>query len=319
MNSPCLQVAVMPENTLRHTPGMVPHISVCICTYKRPQLLRMLLEKLAEQETAGLFSYSAVVVDNDQQQSAAAVVQEFSIASPMAAMYCLEAQQGISLARNKAIASADGDYVAFIDDDEFPSPTWLLTLFRTLQERKVDGVLGPVYPHFGEAAPKWVQKGGFYDRPSYPTGSVIDGQKGRTGNVLLTRKLFESGEPPFRPEFRTGEDQDFFTRMIANGHTFIWCHEAVAFETVPPVRWNRAFMARRAALQGGNSVLHRQGRLRSIVRSVVALPAYVVAAPFAFVLGQSRFMKLLLKLCYHAGRLSAAAGIDLVKEKYITE
>lgn len=308
--------AVLPTPTSVLAP--VPHISVCICTYKRPHLLLLLLEELAKQESAGLFTYSAVVVDNDREQSAAAAVQEFTSRSEMPVTYCVEREQGISLARNKAIANATGNFIAFIDDDEFPTSNWLLTLFQTLHQHGVDGVLGPVNPHFAASAPRWVRQGGFYDRPSYPTGMVIDGSKGRTGNVLLTRKLFDLSEAAFRAEFRTGEDQDFFGRMIASGHTFIWCHEAVAFETIPPIRWKRTFMIRRAALQGSNSVL-RDNSVRFIAKSVVAVAAYAIALPFALLMGQSRFMKLFLKLCYHAGRLLAVAGIDPVKEKYITE
>jgi len=46
------------------------HISVCICTFKRPQLLKRALEKLGHQRTEDLFSYSVVIVDNDRAESA---------------------------------------------------------------------------------------------------------------------------------------------------------------------------------------------------------------------------------------------------------
>src|SRR5947199_8829379 len=54
-----------------------PHISVCICTYKRPALLRRLLEELGRQETGGLFTFSIIVADNDASRSADAVVSRF--------------------------------------------------------------------------------------------------------------------------------------------------------------------------------------------------------------------------------------------------
>ena len=50
------------------------HISVCICTYKRPQLLKRLLGELQVLETGGLFTFSIVVADNDQGDSAKGVV-----------------------------------------------------------------------------------------------------------------------------------------------------------------------------------------------------------------------------------------------------
>ena len=120
---------------------------------------------------------------------------------------------------------------------------------QALNEFKVDGVLGP-NRCFDETPPKWVIEGNFYQRATYATGLVIDWRKGRTGNVLLKGDLFAGDARPFRPEFRQGEDQDFFHRMIEKGHRFIWCNEAVAYEVVPPIRWNRRFMLRRALLPG---------------------------------------------------------------------
>lgn len=297
----------------------VHHISVCVCTYKRPELLKRLLEELRGQDTGGLFTYSIVVVDNDHSRSAEAVVGDFTVSSGIPIKYCIEPRQNIALARNKAIDNVDGDLVAFIDDDEFPIKSWLLTLFEALNKYGVDGVLGPVKPHFEDQPPQWVVKGKFYDRPSYPTGFVIDWRKGRTGNVLLKRQLFSEGMQPFNPQFRTGEDQDFFRRLIEKGHAFIWCHEAMAYEVVPAARWDCSFMVRRAILQGAVSMLHPTFGARDIAISMIAVPAWALALPFAFVLGHGRFMSPLVRLFHHIGRLLALLGINPVSEPYVTK
>jgi succinoglycan biosynthesis protein ExoM len=299
--------------------GTKKHISVCICTYKRPEFLRRLLNDLTRQDTGGAFTYSIVVVDNDRLRSAQTVVSDFAADSTAPVIYCHEPRQNIALARNKAIENANGDFIAFIDDDEFPSKYWLATLFEVCNKYNVDGVLGPVKPQFDENAPEWVVKGKFYDRPTYPTGLVIDGKKGRTGNVLLKKRIFPAGEPPFRPEFLTGEDQDFFRRMIERGHVFIWCDEAVAYEVVPPVRWKRSFMLRRALLCGRAAVIHPAFGALDIAKSVIAVPAYILALPFVLVLGHHRFMSLLVKLFDHLGKLFALLGISPVEEQYVTD
>jgi succinoglycan biosynthesis protein ExoM len=294
------------------------HISVCICTYKRPHLLERLLNELRRQQTEDLFTYSVVIVDNDQAQSAKGVVSKFASDSTVSVKYCVEPQQNIALARNLAVENTDGDFVAFIDDDEFPSKCWLITLFHALNEYSVDGVLGPVLPHFDDEPPQWVVKGKFYERPTYPTGFRIDWRKGRTGNVLLKRHIF-SADPWFRPEFRTGEDQDFFRRAIEKGHVFIWCNEALAHEVVAPTRWKRKFMLRRALLRGSNSLLHPTFGALDVAKSIVAVPVYFVALPFAFILGHHRFMDVLIRLCDHLGKLLACLGINPVREPYVTE
>ena len=126
------------------------HIGVCVCTYKRPELLRRLLTELAGQETGGLFTYSVVVVDNDRLRSAEAVVQDFAASSTLSVTYDVEPLQNICLARNRAIANAAGDFIVFIDDDEFPEKQWLLMLYQAAERDDVDGVLGPVKSHFDE-------------------------------------------------------------------------------------------------------------------------------------------------------------------------
>ena len=296
-----------------------PHISVCICTYKRPQLLRRLLDELALQETNGLFTYSIVITDNDQTRSAESIVSDFAAGSTIPVLYFVEPRQNIALARNMAVENASGEFVAFIDDDEFPSKRWLLALFEACGAHDVDGVLGPVRRHFDEQPPKWIARGNFYERPIRPTGTVLNRTEGRTGNVLLKRRVFVAGQQPFSPEFRCGSDQDFFRRLIDKGHVFIWCAEAVAYEVVPPLRWKRAFMLKRAFFRGALNPLHPTFGGRDITRSVIAVPAYTVALPFALLLGQHRFMDILVRLFHHLGKLLALAGINPIKDQYITQ
>ena len=56
----------------------IPHITVCIRTFKRPRLLKCCWMSQAGQQTDGLFSYSIVVADYDSGESARQVVAEFA-------------------------------------------------------------------------------------------------------------------------------------------------------------------------------------------------------------------------------------------------
>lgn len=294
------------------------HISVCICTYKRSVLLKRLLQTLENQETDSRFTFSIVVADNDGEKSAEALVSAFAAGTTIPVVYCVQPKQNISLTRNKAIENATGDFIAFIDDDEFPTDRWLLTLLEACDRYSADGVIGPVKCHFDEEPPMWVIKGKFHERPTYPTGFVIDWTKGRTGNVLLRKRIFDGGEA-FSPEFHRAGDQDFFRRMIAKGHVFVWCDEAVAYEVVPPVRWTRSFMLKRALLRGTIGMQHPTTRLRRIAKAVIAVPVYTIALPFSAALGHHRFMKLLIRLCDHSASLLTFVGIKPVRSQLITD
>ncbi len=278
-----------------------------------------LIRELKKQKTDGLFSYSVVVADNDPEQSAAGVVAELQTETPFEIKYAAEPNRGIAHARNRVIANATGDYLAFIDDDEFPSPVWLWTLYKTCGEYRTDGVFGPVKRHFDVAPPGWMLRSKFYDRRVNPTGTPVEWQEARTGNVLVKRSVIGDDPAPFRTEFRVGEDQDFFRRKMEEGRKFVWCAEAEAFETVPPMRWKRSYLIKKALLRGSSAALQPSCGFNSIVRSIIAVPLYVLALPFALLMGQHRFMTILVSMCDHLGKLLALVGIQPIKGAYVSE
>jgi glycosyltransferase involved in cell wall biosynthesis len=273
------------------------------------------LERLKNQRTDGLFTYSVVVADNDAACSAKKAATN-AAEGKLQITYCVEPQQNIALARNRALAHAEGDFVAFIDDDEFPIQEWLCNLFKTCQEHGVDGVLGPVKPHFESEPPRWVKDGHFFERPTYVTGHKLGWGQSRTGNVLFRKNILIEEEPPFRAHFDTaGEDVDFFRRMADKGCNFIWCNEAVAYEVVPASRCTRRYLLRRALLRGSNFPKHPTRRLKHAAMSVIAVPCYTIALPILALFGQHLALKYLIKLCDHSSRLLAFLGWRLVSQR----
>lgn len=296
--------------------GDVKHISVCISTFKRRCFLRRLLKEVDRQVTKGLFTYSVVVADNDTGQSAKCVVSEFSSNSLINTKYCVEPRQNIALARNKTLENAKGDFIAFIDDDEYPTTNWLCSLFETCNESGVDGVFGPVIPYFEQEPPKWVTRGRLFSRPTHETGYRVGLAEARTGNVMFKREILEGSVEVFREEFGMGgEDVDFFRRMIDKGRIFIWSNEAVVYEAVPPDRCNRRYLLRRALLRGKNTFRQPTGRVSNLFKSSLAIPVYGLALPFLFLAGDHHFMKYLIKFCDHGGRILAMFGCNPVNER----
>ena len=292
------------------------HISVCICTFRRGELLRKLLTKLVGQQMNNLFTYSVVVADNDSLRSAEPVVEQFSRVSDLKVTYCIEPQQNIALVRNRALQHVQGDLVAFIDDDEFPEPQWLLHLFHALKEFSADGVLGPVKPYFESEPPQWIKKGAFFERQDHPTGYKLNWPEARTGNVLFKRSQLNDLDVPFQPQFDTaGEDVDFFRRMMEKGHSFVWCSEAAAYELVPTSRCTSRYLLRRALLRGSNFPKHGAHRIRNAAKSLLAVPSYLLALPVLAVFGKHLFVKYLIKLCDHGARLLAHLGLHLVTQR----
>ncbi|MEC7906429.1 MAG: glycosyltransferase [Verrucomicrobiota bacterium] len=294
-------------------PANSSHICVCLCTYRRPSMLKRLLEHLSIQETDGQFTFSISIADNDQARSAEPVIATFADSSPLEVAYGCQPTQNIALTRNLSLEKAKGDFVAFIDDDEFPAKNWLLELFRFCQTEGVSGVLGPVRPHFECHPPNWVVKGRFCDRPEPDTGTELDWNDCRTGNVLLRRSIIDGLDEPFDPAFPTGgEDKEFFRIMMQSGHRFLWCNAGVVFEEVPQERLTRSYMLHRALLRGQNVLKHPQGRYRAVATSFFAVPIYLVLLPFTVLGGHHCFVKYTIKLCDHVGRILGVFGINPV-------
>ncbi len=296
----------------------LPHISVCVCTYKRPQMLSHLLSKLQEQVTNDQFTYSAVVVDNDANQSARDAVVDWQSKSIIQIEYFCEPRQNIAHARNKAVANAKGDLIAFIDDDEFPEKTWLTNLLSSQKKYNASGVLGPVKPYFETMPPSWIVKGKICERRSFTTGTIIrNSNDTRTGNVLFLREIFNDQAEPFNPKFGLtgGEDVDFFSRMILRDFGFVWCDEAGAYEIVPRERLKRKYYIRRALLRGSvNASKSRFFSLR-MAKSTIAFIAYTAALPVLLCAGQHHFMNYLIKDCDHIGLLLGLLGFNVVSRR----
>jgi len=294
------------------------HISVCICTYKRPELLGRLVSKLEKQKTEGLFDYSIVIVDNDSLESARQTVEICIRQLKISVGYHVEPEQNIALARNRAVENARGDFISFIDDDEYPDDRWLLNLFKALIHFKADGVLGPVLPCYEKKPPSWILKGCFFDRPTHLTGHVLRWNNTRTGNVLLKKEIFRKDGKWFDSAFGSGgEDRDFFRRKIEEGHVFVWSNEAPVFETIPPARWKRTTLLKRALLRGKMALNATESKQRSVLNSMAAIVIYTCCLPVALIMGHHIFMKYMIKNCDHLGKVFGFLGIEWVKEKYV--
>lgn len=291
----------------------INHICVCICTYKRTSLLLRLLIELENQKTNGMFSYSAVVVDNDDNHSAQEVVSGFKRTHSLDVEYFTEPNQNIALARNKAVECARGNYIAIIDDDEFPDSDWLLKLYSALERSQSDGVLGPVRPHFEATCPSWIYKSGICERKSHSDGSILHAADTSTANVLLKREIFDEVDNRFDPKFgRTGgSDVRFFREVMQKGYTFVWCDDAFVNETVPPERWKASFYLKKAMRKGGlNGSWVRSQALpgRNLAVVLAAACVYTVVFPFTAVLGKSYCIKYLAKAAYHIAWVSGYFG-----------
>ncbi|PSN18793.1 glycosyl transferase family 2 [filamentous cyanobacterium CCP5] len=111
-----------------------PKVSVIIPAHNDSERLRICLRALAGQSYPRC-SYEVIVVDNNSQEDVKGVVSEF-----MDVTYSFEGRCGSYAARNKGIALASGEIVAFTDSDCVPSSDWLEKGVSALQKHEKCGL-----------------------------------------------------------------------------------------------------------------------------------------------------------------------------------
>jgi len=130
-----------------------PFLSVIICTYKRPGLLREALQSMLDQKL-DRSHFEVIVVDNNSEDETPEVVAEISRQAPNI-RYVREHKQGLSHSRNRGCDEARGDYVIYLDDDAKAHLKYLLLVRETIQKHNPDIMGGPIYPYYTETKPAW--------------------------------------------------------------------------------------------------------------------------------------------------------------------
>lgn len=295
----------------------LPNVVLGVITCRNPAGLEKLLRSLSEHDKS-LF-YRLVVVENDQAKDGMEVCERLNAAgfTPRIEVH-FESRQGISYARNRVLTESRSepfDYVAMLDDDEYPTQGWLHKLVRKARAEGADVVCGPVVgvlptppaPPLLESdfeRPGWTQRG---DRTLVLA----------TGNVLFSAALVErhAGDWFAGSYALTGsEDSEFLLRTFSRGAKHAVEMDAVVYEDVPASRATEAWLRRRAH-RTANGLFRiraaRQGRTLATMSEIVRIGGLLLMMAVGAVSRRDprrRGLETSLRLARIRGKLDAIAG-----------
>lgn len=250
------------------TAGTDLTVAIGVLTFRRPMELAHCLTLVAEHvaatapDGAGLRARSLIVtllvVDNDPAGSARATVEAVrAIVEPAVRLqYVIEPTPGIAAARNRALdETADADVLVFIDDDEWPTESWLAPLLSEWERSGATAVMGRVVSRFASTPDPWVEAGEFFRRRSLPTGTDI--QVAAAGNMLLDRVEVARLGVRFDEALAlgAGEDSLFSRQLVRGGGRIAWCEESVVIDRVPNDRMTRRWVLDRARSHGNTETV----------------------------------------------------------------
>ena len=118
--------------------------TVAIPTYNGENRLPELLEKLRNQINTENLSWEIIVVDNNSTDNTAQVIKAYQKdwTCPYPLKYCFEPKQGAAYARKRAVTEAKGRFIGFLDDDNYPTSTWISAAYAFGEQHPQAGAYG---------------------------------------------------------------------------------------------------------------------------------------------------------------------------------
>jgi glycosyltransferase involved in cell wall biosynthesis len=248
---------------------MTVELTVVICTLGRPQSLRQTLDTLATQRWDG--TWDILVVDNSSGRAGVEGIGALERDLPVELRLTVEPRRGLSFARNRALAEAQGNAIVFIDDDVNCLPGWLAAHGAVLRDTSVTGTAGRILPILPESTPDCFrtlytsENGGpvsRYDFGDEPQEIKLGGplQPPFGANMAVRRSLALS-----LGGFRTdlgwgermvpGEETELFRQILAAGSRLLYVPAAAVEHRIEPTRVTYGFHARWWRGKGRASVL----------------------------------------------------------------
>lgn len=192
-------------------------ISVIVPVYKVENYLRQCLDSLAAQT---LDDIEIIIVDDGSPDGCPEICDEY--AAKDARMKVVHKENGGLLSARKAgFAASKGDYIGFVDGDDWVEPDTFLNMYKAVCEHSPDMVLSDFLCDYGDCIEPSDQcfEEEFYDRARLESEifpkMLFDGRFYRFGvnpncwSKLVKRELIEKNLSPVDERIRMGEDAAF--------------------------------------------------------------------------------------------------------------
>lgn len=105
----------------------MPLISIIVTVFNSEEYLRECLNSILNQS---FDSFEVVIVDDGSSDSSSVICKEYEKLDKRFRLYELRKNVGISAARNFALSKCRGQYLIFVDSDDYVSPEYLSSLYQ---------------------------------------------------------------------------------------------------------------------------------------------------------------------------------------------
>ena len=201
--------------------------SVIIPLYNKAPYVRKALESVLAQTYT---NFELIVVDDGSTDGSAEIAEGFLLASrlsPLAFRLIRQANAGVSAARNNGVAQAQGDYLAFLDADDWWEPTYLAQMAQLIADYPEAGLYGMNYIYYkpGKTRVALKCKTGYINYPKeYYEGSAM---MIFTSSSSMPKKVFDE-MGGFPVGIKLGEDFLLWAKTAMH-YPVAFCEDALAY------------------------------------------------------------------------------------------
>ncbi|MGF1676281.1 MAG: glycosyltransferase, partial [Rivularia sp. (in: cyanobacteria)] len=119
------------------------NFTVAIPTYNGASRLPEVLERLQNQLHTENISWEIIVVDNNSTDNTADIVKNYqqNWQYPFSLKYSFEPRQGAAYARERGVSEAKGEFIGFLDDDNYPLSNWVAKAYEFAQKYPQAGAI----------------------------------------------------------------------------------------------------------------------------------------------------------------------------------
>lgn len=186
-----------------------PHISVIIPTYKPQDYTHICMESLAKQ-SMGKDQWELIMVLNGEQEPYLAQVQAWAKELGLSNLNLITTTQaGVSNARNMGIDAAQGEYITFVDDDDYVSPLYLEELYHTADSETVAVSDSSAFREVTERLPRYSLHEEHQIHPKHTPLAIGAARHNMAGPCMKLIHRTIIGDRRFDTRFASGEDSLF--------------------------------------------------------------------------------------------------------------
>jgi glycosyltransferase involved in cell wall biosynthesis len=252
--------------------------SVVVCTYNHAELLENCFQSLADQ-TIDKTSYEVIIVNNNSTDDTQKIAESFCEKEPNFHVV-KEINQGVSYARNRGWQEAQGNYVAYIDDDAKAASDWLNVASELINSLSPAPLClgGPIYPFYMTPKPIWFKDE--YEVRSWGPDSrwLSKGETFSGSNMIWKKEVFKKfwGFPTDRgvqkDRLSLGEETYLFNKIWHNGNNsyFYYATNLIVYHLVPRFKMTVSYPIKRAFIWGyENGSFNRPSTIRPMTVSLL--------------------------------------------------